>query len=239
MITTCKFTGFKTYLITLFVGFSLFTKAQGTMPYVPYVGETPPSKAGGQQTYTDDTLVILRNTISFHPLLLVDGTVALGYERTFPSKRHSARIILGYSNLRQVSYYEDRVKNFNQVYGELDFKFFLSRKKRAAPTGLYASPFVQYRSANFGYQLYDSLGITKFTQDGFHAESFAGGVMLGYLGIILEMITLEAYVGVGQQAVIGDYHFTYKTVEYIPLNTGYFWNEGPLFKLGVSLGVNF
>ncbi|MBC7391279.1 MAG: hypothetical protein H7329_18915 [Opitutaceae bacterium] len=240
MNLTHNLTGIKTYLTVFFAAISIHINAQGAMPYVPYVGDTPPAITGNQPNYLDDdTVVVMRNTISFHPLLLVDGTVALGYERTLPSKKHSARLILGYSTLRQVSYYEDKVRNFSQVYGEADFKFFLSRKKRSAPTGLYASPFVQYRAANFSYLLNDSLGSKPFVKDGFHAESISGGLMLGYLGIILEMVTLEAYMGVGQQAVIGDYHFYYKNVEHFPLSTGYFWNEGPLFKLGLSLGVNF
>ena len=73
----------------------------------------------------------------------------------------------------------------------------------------------------------------------FHSYSFAAGAMLGYTAIVLEMVTLEAYFGIGQQSVNGDYIIKYNDFEYKPLNTGFFWNNGPLFKLGCSIGVNF
>lgn len=132
------------------------------------------------------------------------------------------------------------------MYAELNYKFFLSRRNKTASVGLYASPFVQFRNAIYNYHVADTFSIVNnfnilepvILKD-FNSYSIAAGVMLGYSTIVLEMITLEAYFGIGQQSVNGDYKINYNNFEYKPLNTGFFWNNGPLFKLGCSIAVNF
>jgi hypothetical protein len=233
------------------------TKAQNA-PYIPY----NPNNNTTNKVYTNeikepignskdnDTIILMRNTVSFHPGLLIDGTVAMGYERVLNQRKQAVRIVLGYSKLDQAILYEGNIKDIEQIYSELNYKFFLSRKNKRAPVGLYASPFFQFRQAsydferNFNFVTQDSLyRTTRTTEDvkfeNLKSYSIAGGVMLGYTAIVLEMVTLELYMGIGHQSVVGDYNVTYKEQKVKPLDSGFFWNNGPLFKLGCSIGVNF
>lgn len=237
--------------------FVLEIHAQNT-PYIPY----NPGNNTTNKVYTNevkepignnkdsDTIVLMKNTISFHPTFLIDGTVALGYERVLNKRKHASRVVLGYSKLQSVSLYESAVKDIEQLYVELNYKFFLSRRNKKAPVGLYASPFFQLRHASFDYKKevvtqyasyynnYTSIS-DKIGYENLQAYSIAGGVMLGYSAIVLEMVTLEAYMGIGQQSVNGDNIIKYKDSEFEPFQNGFFWNNGPLFKLGCSIGVNF
>jgi hypothetical protein len=226
-------------------------------PYIPYnpnggVTTIAPTKVytnEEQEPITDnkktDTIILMKNTISFHPAVLIDGTVALGYERVIDNRKKALRLILGYTALDKVTFYDSKVEKLNQFYIEANVKFFLTRKTRKAPVGLYASPYIHYRNASYNYHVEDTLNPSTKKLDkpvileGYNSHSFSAGVMLGYSTIVLEMLTLEAYMGIGVQRVVGDYLTTYKDKEYKPLNSGFFWNNGPLFKLGCSIGVNF
>ena len=76
----------------------------------------------------------------------------------------------------------------------------MSRRNKKAPVGLYASPFFQVRYASFDYKkevvtqyasYYNNYtGISdKIDYKDLQAYSIAGGVMLGYSAIVLEMVT--------------------------------------------------
>ncbi len=218
-----------------------------SIPYIPYnkptkVYTTEDTKEPIVNNNSSDTIILMKNTVSFHPTLMVDGTVALGYERVFNQRKQAARIILGYGKLDNSVFYDSKIKNLEQVYGEVNYKLFLSRRNKKAPVGLYACPFFQFRQGSYEFEVdtsnYNNVATPVRIKD-FKSYSVAGGIMLGYTTIVLEMLTLEAYAGVGQQSVNGDYKITIGKTEYKPLETGFFWNNGPLFKLGVSIGVNF
>jgi len=250
-----RLSNFNTFiLLSIVLALGCFVIADGqNTPYIPY----NPKGLSSAKVYTDgdnketisgtnnsDTIILMKNTISFHPTLLIDGTIAMSYERVVNNRKQAARVILGYSKIDQASFYESKVENLEQIYTELNYKFFLSRKNKKAPIGLYISPFVQFRNATYSYHVTDTIVTKPFSVvpvvlKDLNSFSIAAGTMLGYSTIVLEMITLEMYVGIGQQSVNGDYKINYNRVEYKPLNSGFFWNNGPLFKLGVSLGVNF
>lgn len=209
-------------------------------------GENPKQAqdSNSKMTQVKDTVVVLPNTISFHPLQMVDGTVALSYERANRKRDKALRLVLGYSKLDQANFYGQELQNFEQIYGEIDMKFFLTRKKKKAPVGLYAAPFFQTRHSTYDYHYKEKVNFGQVvTLDksfpNLSSFSLAGGVMLGYNIIVLEMISIEVYSGVGIQSVNGDYRIDMDGKWKKPLETGWFYNNGPIFKLGASIGINF
>jgi len=194
-----------------------------------------------QTSRPKDSILVLPNTIAFHPMQMVDGTLALSYERADKKRDKALRITIGYSKLDQTNYYSPSIQDFEQVYGEVALKLFLTRKKKMAPVGLYAAPYFQYRRATFDYHYKESTyySTSDTTFSNLSSFSLGGGVMLGYNIIVLEMISLDIYSGVGIQSVNGDYRIEYQGSNIKPLDSGFFWNNGPIFKLGASIGVNF
>lgn len=182
----------------------------------------------------------LKNIISLHPFQLIDGTVALGYELAI-DKKNSARIIVGASTVDQSSFYDSGISNFNQFYVEGNFKFFFKTETNYAPIGFFAAPFLSYRAGKYDYDV----PLLATPESDLTISSIGGGVVVGYTWLFFDAMTVEVNGGVGQQFVSGNNRTGKGEFELIdgskvrPFDNGMFFKRGPVFKLGLSVGVNF
>jgi len=145
-----------------------------------------------------------KQVISFYPAKAFANYMMGGYERQVGPK-HIFKVTAGYANFTdqnlQTSFNND-LQNFSALRFDLMFKYFIGKNARVF-NGLYFSPYLSFKNANFQYDDFNNFNGTVW-EDG-QAQSIAGGFVLGFQVPIGESFTVDAFVGNAMIKSTGDY----------------------------------
>ncbi len=176
--------------------------------------------------------------VSLYPLAFFSSNFMVGFEHGI-NKKMSGRInaAVGYSD--RLNYYEFESNNFNNVnspmmnqeafYIEGQFRFYPGE---SVTNGIYIAPYLLSKSLNFDVTLgtYNNQGALVEVTSHKKMSAIGGGVLVGYQYEILDIMSLDVYLGGGPLVAKGDYSI----ISFSGLDP---WKKGMVAQFGLNIGV--